>query len=156
MDIHQGKYRPIELLRYAGLFLWFCAGIPLLLMRVIYPQPLSLELWIAWFILHGMFGLMYWNLMQYLPERTSTGHRLMYLSLLTASALGISAISISLMGGILLLIVSVILPWMLTLVPGKIFPLSAFLILTADMMLWLISDEVAQDNKSPGAMRTVF
>ncbi len=118
MDIHQGKYRPIELLRYAGLFLWFCAGIPLLLMRVIYPQPLSLELWIAWFILHGMFGLMYWNLMQYLPDRTSTGHRLMYLSLLTASALGISAISISLMGGILLLIVSVILPWMLTLVPA--------------------------------------
>ena len=118
MDIHQGKYRPIELLRYAGLFLWFCAGIPLLLMRVIYPQPLSLELWIAWFILHGMFGLMYWNLMQYLPDRTSTGHRLMYLSLLTASALGISAISISLMGGILLLIVSVILPWMLPLVPA--------------------------------------
>jgi len=118
MDIHQGKYRPIELLRYAGLFLWFCAGIPLLLMRVIYPQPLSLELWIAWFILHGMFGLMYWNLMQYLPDRTSTGYRLMYLSLLTASALGISAISISLMGGILLLIVSVILPWMLTLVPA--------------------------------------
>jgi len=118
MDIHQGKYRPIELLRYAGLFLWFCAGIPLLLMRVIYPQPLSLELWIAWFILHGMFGLMYWNLMQYLPERTSTGYRLMYLSLLTASALGISAISQSLMGGILLLIVSVILPWMLTLVPA--------------------------------------
>ena len=115
MDIHEGKYRPIELLRYAGLFLWFCAGIPLLLMRVIYPQPLSLELWIAWFILHGMFGLMYWNLMQYLPDRTSTGHRLMYLCLLTASALGISSISHSLMGGILLLIVSVILPWMLTL-----------------------------------------
>ena len=118
MDILQGKYRPIELLRYAGLFLWFCAGIPLLLMRVIYPQPLTLELWIAWFMLHGLFGLMYWNLMQYLPERTSIGHRLMYLCLLTGSALGISAVSLSMIGGILLLIVSVILPWMLTVVPA--------------------------------------
>lgn len=118
MDILKGKYRPIELLRYAGLFLWFCAGIPLLLMRVIYPQPLSLELWIAWFMLHGLFGLMYWNLMEYLPERTPIAHRLLYLALLTGSALGISAVSLSTMGGILLLIVSVILPWMLTAVPA--------------------------------------
>jgi len=118
MDILQGKHRPIELLRYAGLFLWFCAGIPLLLMRVIYPQPLALELYIAWFLLHGLFGMMYWNLMRYLPERTSIGHRLLYLCLLTGSSLGISAVSQSLMGGILLLIVSVVLPWMLALVPA--------------------------------------
>ena len=118
MELDQGKYRPIELLRYAGLFLWFCAGIPLLLMRMIYPQPLALELYIAWFMLHGLFGLMYWNLMQYLPERTSITHRLLYLSLLTGSALGISAVSQSLMGGILLLIVSVLLPWMLAVVPA--------------------------------------
>ena len=118
MDILQGKFRPIELLRYAGLFLWFCAGIPMLLMRVIYPQPLVLELYIAWFMLHGLFGLMYWNLMQYLPERTSISYRLLYLLLLTGSALGISAVSQSLMGGILLLLVSVLLPWMLTLAPA--------------------------------------
>jgi len=118
MDITKGTYRPIELLRYAGMFLWFCAGIPLLFMREIYPQPLSLELWVAWFLLHGLFGLMYWNMMQYLPERTSISHRLMFLSLLTGSALGISAVSLSLMGGILLLLVSVMLPWMLAVVPA--------------------------------------
>jgi len=118
MDILEGKYRPIELLRYAGLFLWFCAGIPLLLMRVIYPHPLSYELYIAWFMLHGLFGLMYWNLMRYMPERTSIGHRVLYLSILTGCALGISAVSQSLMGGILLLIVAVMLPWMLTIVPA--------------------------------------
>jgi signal transduction histidine kinase len=118
MDITKGKYRPIELLRYAGMFLWFCAGIPLLFMRTIYPQPLSAELWIAWFMLHGLFGLMYWNMMLYLPERTATWHRLMFLSLLTGSALGISAVSLSLMGGILLLLVSVMLPWMLAVVPA--------------------------------------
>ena len=113
MDIKQGKYRPIELLRYAGMFLWFCAGIPLPFMHVIYPQPLSLELYVAWIMLHLLFGLMYWNMMQYLPERTAIGHRLMFLLLLTGSALGISAVSQSLMGGFLLLIVSVMLPWML-------------------------------------------
>lgn len=118
MDITKGKYRPMELLRYAGMFLWFCAGIPLLFMRMIYPQPLSPELWIAWFMLHGLFGLMYWNMMLYLPERTATWHRLMFLSLLTGSALGISAVSLSLMGGILLLLVSVMLPWLLSVVPA--------------------------------------
>ncbi|MGA9573279.1 MAG: histidine kinase dimerization/phosphoacceptor domain-containing protein, partial [Lysobacterales bacterium] len=118
MDIFQGKYRPIELLRYAGLFLWFCAAIPLVLMRFIYPEPLSLELYISWIMLHALFGLMYWNLMQYLPERTSLTSRLIYLSLLTGSALGISAVSQSTMGAILLLIVSVLLPWLLSVVPA--------------------------------------
>ena len=118
MDILHGKYRPIELFRYAGLFLWFCAGIPLLLMRVIFSQPLALELYIAWIMLHALFGLMYWNLMQYLPERTTTGNRLLYLSLLTGSALGISAVTQSGLGGMLLLIVSILLPWMLTIVPA--------------------------------------
>ncbi len=118
MDIYQGQYRPIELLRYAGLFLWFCAGIPLLLMRTIYPEPLALELYVAWFLLHGLFGFMYWNLVQYLPGRTTIGNRLMYLSLLTGSALGISAVSQSMMGGILLLIVAVVLPWLLTVTPA--------------------------------------
>ena len=118
MDILQGKYRPIELFRYAGMFLWFCAGIPLLLMRVIYPQPLPLELYIGWFMLHGLFGLLYWNLMRYLPERTTISSRLLYLLLLTGSALGISIVSQSSLGGILLLIVSILLPWMLTIVPA--------------------------------------
>ena len=118
MDILQSNYRPLELLRYAGMFLWFCAGIPLLLMRVIYPQPLTMELWIAWFMLHGFFGLIYWNLMQYLPERTSIAFRLLFLSLLTGSALGISAVSLSPMGGFLLLIVSVMIPWMLSIIPA--------------------------------------
>ena len=118
MDVLQGKYRPIELLRYAGLFLWFCAGIPLFFIHLIIPEPLSAELYVAWFMLHGLFGLMYWNLMQYLPERTSISNRLMYLSLLTGSALGISIVSQSSLGGMLLLIVSVLLPWMLSVVPA--------------------------------------
>lgn len=118
MDVLQGKYRPIELFRYAGMFLWFCAGIPLLLVRVIYPEPLPLELYISWVMLHGLFGLLYWNLTRYLPERTSISSHLLYLALLTATALGISVVSQSTLGGILLLIVSILLPWMLTIIPA--------------------------------------
>ena len=118
MKSSQGKYRPIEMLRYAGLFLWFCAGIPLFLTRFLFPEPLGLEIYVAWFMLHGLFGLMYWNLMRYLPERTSISNRLMYLSLLTGSALGISVVSQSSLGGMLLLIVSVLLPWMLSVIPA--------------------------------------
>jgi len=118
MDIPQGKHRPIELLRYAGLFLWFCAGIPLLLMYQIFPEPLESTAYIAWFLLHGLFGMMYWNLTRYLPERTDTVYRMLYLSILTGSALGISAVSQTLLGGILLLIVAVILPWMLSVTPA--------------------------------------
>ena len=118
MKLNQANYRPIEMLRYAGLFLWFCAGIPLFLARFIFPEPLSLEMYIVWFMLHALFGLMYWNLMRYLPERTSISNRLMYLSLLTGSALGISIVSESSLGGMLLLIVSVLLPWMLSVIPA--------------------------------------
>ncbi len=114
MDILQGKHRPIELLRFAGLFLWFIAGIPLLLMYQIFPKPLEPTPYTAWFLLQGLFGMMYWNLVQYLPERASISHRILYLSILTGSALGISAVSQTLLGGILLLIVSVVLPWMLS------------------------------------------
>ena len=42
----------------------------------------------------------------------------MYLSLLTGSALGISIVTQSFLGGMLLLIVSVLLPWMLALAPA--------------------------------------
>ena len=118
MDVLQGQHRPIELFRYAGLFLWFCAGIPLLLVRVIYPEPLTTELYLAWFLLHGVFGLMYWNLMKYLPERPSRSYRLLALSLLTFSALGVTAVSQSTLGAILLLVVSVVLPWMLPIAPA--------------------------------------
>lgn len=118
MDLLQGKDRPIELLRYAGLFLWFCAGIPLLLMRQMFPEPLETTPYLAWFLLHGLFGIMYWNLIQYLPGRTRISRRLVYLSILTGCALGISIISQTMLGGFLLLIVAVVLPWMLALKPA--------------------------------------
>lgn len=145
MDILPGKYRPIELLRYAGLFLWFIAGIPLLLMYQIFPEPLESTPYIAWFLLQGLFGMMYWNLMQYLPGRTNIGHRMLYLSILTGSALGISAVSQSLLGGILLLIVSVVLPWMLSMLPAVSWLIAQHVLLAITAMRipdWAYTDAV--------------
>jgi len=134
MDIPQGKYRPIELLRYAGLFLWFCAGIPLLLMYQLFPEPLELTQYIAWFLLHGLFGMMYWSLKQYLPTQTDTAYRILYLSILTGSALGISAVSQTVLGGILLLIVAVLLPWMLSMVPAVLWLIAQYVLLQITIM----------------------
>jgi len=134
MDTPQGNYRPIELLRYAGLFLWFCAGIPLLLMHQIFPEPLETTQYIAWFLLHGLFGMMYWSLMQYLPERTDTPYRVLFLSILTGSALGITAVSQTALGGILLLIVAVILPWMLSVIPAVAWLIAQYVLLEITLM----------------------
>jgi len=150
MDILQGKHRPIELLRYAGLFLWFCAGIPLLLMRQIFIEPLELTLYIAWFLLHGLFGMMYWNMVQYLPARTDVFPRMLYLSILTGCALGISAVSQTGLGGILLLIVAVLLPWMLAIIPAVSWLIAQNILLAITM--WRFPTATASDAVEGAAL----
>ena len=113
MKLLQARHQPIELLRYAGLFAWLCAAIPLVLMRVWYTQPLDNEQYTAWWILHLVFGFTYWNQVRALPVRTSLSHRLLIVSVLTVSALGVSLTAETSLGGILLLIVAGLLPWIL-------------------------------------------
>jgi len=113
MSVIDEKYRPIELLRYAGLFAWFCAAIPLLLMYSWYTEPLDSDQYLGWWILHLVFGFTYWNQVRELPVRTSMLHRLVTVSILTLAALGVSMMSQTALGGILLLIVGGLLPWML-------------------------------------------
>ena len=113
MDIRNDRNRPIELLRLAGLFAWLCASIPLVLMRLLYTEPLGAEQYLAWWILHLVFGFTFWNQVRSLPVRTSLPHRLLTVSVLTVSALGVSAVAQTALGGILLLIVAGLLPWIL-------------------------------------------
>lgn len=114
MEFLEARQRPIDLLRYAGLFAWLCASIPLVLMKVWYAEPLGHEQYIAWWILHLVFGFTYWNQVRALPVRTSLAHRLLIVSVLTLSALGVSMMAETSLGGILLLIVSGLLPWILS------------------------------------------
>jgi len=118
MDILESKHRPIELLRYAGLFTWLCASIPLFLMPFWYESPLAMNKYIAWWVLHIVFGLTYWHQVKALPVRSPFSHRLMTVSVLTACALGVSMMAETALGGILLLIVAGLLPWMLPAAPS--------------------------------------
>jgi signal transduction histidine kinase len=115
MQLPESSQRPIDLLRYAGLFTWLCAAIPLALMRLWYAEPLGHEQYIAWWILHLVFGFTYWNQVRALPVRTSLAHRLLIVAVLTVSALGVSVTAETSLGGILLLIVAGLLPWILSL-----------------------------------------
>jgi len=116
-----GLLKPMELLRFAGLFAWICASVPLVFMPLIYDTPLDREHYVGWWILHLVFGLTYWNQVRNLPIRSPVWHRLLIVLVLTLSALGISITAQSGLGGILLLIVSGLLPWMLALVPAMIW-----------------------------------
>jgi signal transduction histidine kinase len=60
-----------------------------------------------------VFGFTYWNEVRSLPIRTSLPHRLLTVSVLTVSALGVSVMAATALGGILLLIVAGLLPWIL-------------------------------------------
>jgi signal transduction histidine kinase len=84
-------------------------------MRVWYAEPLGHEQYIAWWILHLVFGFTYWNQVRALPVRTSLAHRLLIVAVLTVSALGVSVTAETSLGGILLLIVAGLLPWILSL-----------------------------------------
>lgn len=113
MEFLEQRQRPINLLRYAGLITWLCAAIPLVLMPFWYTEPLDTEHYLAWWILHLVFGFTYWNEVRSLPIRTSLPHRLLTVSVLTVSALGVSVMAETALGGILLLIVAGLLPWIL-------------------------------------------
>jgi signal transduction histidine kinase len=113
VEFLEQRQRPINLLRYAGLVTWLCAAIPLVLMPFWYTEPLDMEHYLAWWILHLVFGFTYWNEVRSLPIRTSLPHRLLTVSVLTVSALGVSVMAATALGGILLLIVAGLLPWIL-------------------------------------------
>jgi signal transduction histidine kinase len=127
MEVLESKHRPIDLLRYAGLFTWLCASIPLFLMPSWYESPLAMNKYLAWWALHLVFGLTYWNQVKALPVRSGFSQRLVTVSILTACALGVSMMAETALGGILLLIVAGLLPWMLPAAPS---------------MAWLIGQNV--------------
>jgi len=128
------QHRPIELLRYAGLFTWFCASIPLAFTNLFSTAALPTRQYLSWWGLHLMFGLLYWHYLQYLPGRTALLHRLAYLTALTGCALGTSFASETSIGGILLLVVAGLLPWMLAALPATIWLVGQNVILTLVVM----------------------
>ncbi len=113
MAFLEDKYRPLDLLRYAGLFTWLCLTVPLVLIRSIVDEPMVAERYLAWWALHVLFGLTYWNQVRELPLQAPLAYRLVTLTVLTGSALAICLASESSLGGVLLLVVAGLVPWML-------------------------------------------
>lgn len=138
MEFLESKHRPIELLRYAGLFTWLCATIPLFLMQFWYEDPLNTTQYLVWWAMHLVFGLTYWNQVKALPVRSSLSHKLVTISVLTFCALGVSMMTETSLGGILLLIVAGLLPWMLPAAPAMAWLVGQNVLLV--MVITLIPD----------------
>ncbi len=103
------------LIRWAGLFTWACAGIPLVMVPFYYGERLDLYNYAFWMGAHAAFGGAYWVIARHLG-RMALG-RVTIVSLLlvmTAAALAVSQASESGLGGILILIISGLLPWVTT------------------------------------------
>lgn len=86
---------------------------PLFIPELVLGRTPSPNLYMAWAIMHLLFGVMYWHYLQFLPSGTSLTHRLVYLATLTICAVAICVVSDTSIGGMLLLIVAGLLPWVL-------------------------------------------
>ena len=76
---------------------------------------------------------MYWHYLQYLPGRTPLLHRMAYLLVLTGCAIGVTVASETSIGGILILVVAGLLPWMLQPLPAVAWLLGQNVLLTLVM-----------------------
>lgn len=103
-----------ELIRWAGLFTWACVAIPLVMMPFYYGEQLDLWSYSIWVAAQVAFGAAYWTLARSLGQAAlGRGLVVALLLVMTGAALVVSHASESGLGGILVLIVSGLLPWVL-------------------------------------------
>lgn len=118
---------PTRLIRWAGLFTWACVGIPLVIAPFYFGEQLDLANYLVWLSAHLVFGAAFW-LTSRSPQQTAGPGKLAVLAVMTLSALAVSHASQSGLGGILILVVSGVLPWALPVRAG---------------MAWLVAQNVA-------------
>lgn len=110
-----------QLLRYAGLFTWAMAGIPLVYNSWYFPAVEGDELQAASTNLGGatvaflVFGVAYWLVTRALGVRRTTWLDIALLSVMTASAIAYSYLTGTGLGSILLMLVSGVIPWLMPL-----------------------------------------
>ena len=109
-------FNHIRLLRYAGFFTFLSAGTPLVTnwaterLDQLHRPNFSLLLWTLCYL---VFGLMYWLLTSNLGSRRYLGLRLVGLTLMTAAAAAVGWYSHSGLSAMLMVVASVVLPWLL-------------------------------------------
>jgi signal transduction histidine kinase len=108
-------FNHIRLLRYAGFFTYLSAGTPLITnwaterLNQLQRPNFSLLLWTLCYLI---FGLMYWTLTSNLGSRRYAVLKLLGLTLMTAAALAVGWYSHSGLSAILMVVASVVLPWL--------------------------------------------
>ncbi|MBS0461580.1 MAG: sensor histidine kinase [Proteobacteria bacterium] len=118
------RISPTQLLRYAGLFTWAMVGIPLQLAASSIPvqegaERVAAETNLHWWLLaYSTFGAGYWLVTRSLGVRRPRWYDVLLLGVLTACAIAVCHFSGSGLGGILLLVLAGVLPWLLPLSVG--------------------------------------
>lgn len=108
------------LLRYAGLFTWAMVGIPLVLNSLYFPNVgddvaaigIDRRLWVISYL---GFGMSYWLVTSVLGVRQPRWYDELLLLLASLSAIAVSHASGTGLGGVLLLVLAGVLPWLLPL-----------------------------------------
>ena len=119
-------FNHIQLLRYASLFTYACVGIPLLQYETVVAEMLEgnrpayfYDLWLGCYL---AFGLVFWFLTHDMGARNPSGLRrlvqILLLLVLNLLAIAVGWLSQSGLCALLLVVVSVALPWILNLQVG--------------------------------------
>jgi signal transduction histidine kinase len=113
-----------QLLRYAGLFTWAMVGIPL----VWYfpaaegqPAGAAAKAMLGPIFAFTTFGLAYWLVTRGLGARHPRWYDLILLGVLTMAAIAVSQLTGTGLGGILLMIVAGVIPWLMPLGAGIVW-----------------------------------
>lgn len=114
-----------QLLRYAGLFTWGVVSMPLLMLSLTdFPVEEGTARIAAqsdrhwWLVSYVAFGACYWLVTRALGVRRPQWYDYLLLLVLTVSAIAVCQFSHSGLGGILLLVIAGVLPWLLPLRVG--------------------------------------
>ena len=109
-------FNHIRLFRYAGFFTYLSAGTPLIPYWIterfdqLHRPNFSLLLWTLCYLI---FGLMYWMLTNNLGSRRYPVLKLLGLALMTAAAVAVGWYSHSGLSAMLMVVASLVLPWLL-------------------------------------------
>ena len=115
-DMRWSFFNHIRLLRYAGFFTYLSVGTPLITnwaterLNQLQRPNFSLLLWTLCYL---VFGLMYWMLTSNLGSRRYPILKLLGLALMTAAAVAVGWYSHSGLSAMLMVVASLVLPWLL-------------------------------------------
>jgi signal transduction histidine kinase len=117
-DWQMTKLPTTQLIKFAGLFTWVCVGLALLAEPFFGDNHPSNNQYLIWIVAQLSFGIAYWQLASDLESRHDDRVTVMLLGLMTISALEITNVTGSGLGGILLMVIAGMLPWTLPLGQG--------------------------------------